>query len=103
MVGDLTLDYEALAVTGDSDQTLGIYTAEPGTPSEQALRLLASWASEPATPHRPPTVGTKLKRSQSTHRAHGPPDRCRPPDRPVGNRRDACSGMTEWRNGGMAV
>ncbi|MER5183328.1 hypothetical protein ABT009_34140 [Streptomyces sp. NPDC002896] len=43
-------DYEVLAVTGDPDQTLGIYTAEPGSPSEQALRLLAGWTSEPAAP-----------------------------------------------------
>jgi transcriptional regulator with XRE-family HTH domain len=49
VVGDLTLDYEALAVTGDPDQVLGIYTAEPGSPSEEALRLLASWTSEAAT------------------------------------------------------
>lgn len=53
LVGDLSLGYEALSVTGDSDQTLGIYTVEPGTPSEQALRLLASWTSEPATAPRP--------------------------------------------------
>ncbi|MEY9964755.1 transcriptional regulator with XRE-family HTH domain [Streptacidiphilus sp. MAP12-16] len=46
VVGDLTLDYEALAVTGDPDQTLGIYTAEPGSASEQALRLLASWTDD---------------------------------------------------------
>ncbi|GGK97584.1 hypothetical protein Sme01_61210 [Sphaerisporangium melleum] len=45
LVGDLTLDYEALAVTGDPDQTLGIYTAEPGTPSDQALRLLTTLTS----------------------------------------------------------
>ncbi|MEU3188284.1 helix-turn-helix transcriptional regulator [Streptomyces sp. NPDC006923] len=53
LVGDLSLDYEALAVTGDHDQVLGIYTAEPGTPSEQALSLLAAWTGEPAAPHRP--------------------------------------------------
>ena len=27
--------------------TLTIYTAEPGSPSEDALRLLASWTSTP--------------------------------------------------------
>ena len=54
VVGDLTLDYEAFAVTGDPDQVLGIYTAEPGSPSEEALRLLASWTSEAATPGRVP-------------------------------------------------
>jgi transcriptional regulator with XRE-family HTH domain len=53
LVGDLVLDYEALAVTGDPDQVLGVYTAEPGSASEQALRLLASWTSESAAPDRP--------------------------------------------------
>lgn len=46
-VGDLTLDYEALAVTSDPEQILGIYTAEPGSSSAQALSLLAAWAAEP--------------------------------------------------------
>jgi transcriptional regulator with XRE-family HTH domain len=49
VVGDLTLDYEALAPTGDPDQILGLHTAEPGSPSEQALHLLASWTGAPAT------------------------------------------------------
>jgi transcriptional regulator with XRE-family HTH domain len=53
VVGDLTLDYEALNPTGDPDQTLGLHTAEPGSPSENALRLLASWTSEQATPSQP--------------------------------------------------
>lgn len=47
VVGDLTLAYEALTLTDDPDQTLGLHTAEPGSPSEGALRLLASWTSEP--------------------------------------------------------
>ncbi|MEU6317857.1 helix-turn-helix transcriptional regulator [Streptomyces sp. NPDC047009] len=52
LVGDLTLDYEALAVTGDPDQILGLYTAEPGSASEEALGLLASWTGEPLVdPH----------------------------------------------------
>ncbi|MDH2429096.1 helix-turn-helix transcriptional regulator [Sphaerisporangium sp. TRM90804] len=49
LVGDLTLDYEAMTPDGDPDLTLGLYTAEPGSPSDQALRLLASWTSQPAT------------------------------------------------------
>ena len=53
VVGDLILDYEALTVTDDPEQTLGLHTAEPGSPSEQALRLLASWASETARLPRP--------------------------------------------------
>ncbi len=33
--------------------TLTIYTAEPGSPAEEGLRLLASWAATPQlfTPH----------------------------------------------------
>jgi hypothetical protein len=53
VVGDLILGYEALTVTDDPEQTLGLHTAEPGSPSEQALRLLASWASETAGPPNP--------------------------------------------------
>ncbi|GII59452.1 transcriptional regulator [Planotetraspora thailandica] len=48
LVGELTLAYEALTPTGDPDQMLGLYTAEPGSPSEHALRLLASWTATPA-------------------------------------------------------
>lgn len=46
VVGDLTLQYEALAVTGDPDQVLGVYTAEPGSPAQEALLLLAAWTTE---------------------------------------------------------
>jgi transcriptional regulator with XRE-family HTH domain len=48
LVGDLVLGYEAFAPADDPDQTLGIWTVEPGSPSAERLRLLASWA-EPAT------------------------------------------------------
>lgn len=39
-VGELTLQYEALTTVGDPEQTLGISTAEPGSPSAERLRLL---------------------------------------------------------------
>jgi hypothetical protein len=45
VVGDLALAFEGLALTADPGQTLITYTAEPGSPSHQALRFLASWAS----------------------------------------------------------
>jgi hypothetical protein len=48
VVGDLTLNYESLTVTDDPQQSPGLHTAEPGSPSEQALRLLASWVNHPA-------------------------------------------------------
>lgn len=55
LVGDLVLGYEAFTAADDADQTLGIYTAEPGSPSEDRLKLLASWSSpshhQPAQEH----------------------------------------------------
>ena len=50
LVGDLTVDYESVSLPGDPDQTLCIYTAEAGSPSETALRLLASWTGAPVEP-----------------------------------------------------
>ncbi|MFG1717084.1 helix-turn-helix transcriptional regulator [Micromonospora chalcea] len=41
-VGPITLRYEALAMPGDPDQTLFIYTTDPGSPSHDNLRLLGS-------------------------------------------------------------
>jgi transcriptional regulator with XRE-family HTH domain len=46
LVGDLTVEYEGVGVLGDPDQTLCIYTAEAGSPSESALKLLANWTGE---------------------------------------------------------
>jgi hypothetical protein len=34
-----------MALEADEGLTLTAYTAEPGTPSHDALRLLASWAA----------------------------------------------------------
>jgi transcriptional regulator with XRE-family HTH domain len=48
LVGDLDLDMEALTIPGDDDQTIFVYTAEPGSPSAEALGLVASWTSPPA-------------------------------------------------------
>ncbi|KUJ42902.1 hypothetical protein ACZ90_67585 [Streptomyces albus subsp. albus] len=49
LVGELTLAYESLTLPDDPDQALYLYTAEPDSPSEHALRLLAGW-SAPARP-----------------------------------------------------
>jgi hypothetical protein len=43
-VGDLTLTFEALDLAADEGLRVSAYTAEPGTPSDDALKLLASWA-----------------------------------------------------------
>jgi len=47
VVGDLTLDYEALDLPGDEGQRILVYSAEPGSRSQEALDLLASWAATP--------------------------------------------------------
>ncbi|TNU73093.1 helix-turn-helix domain-containing protein [Miniimonas arenae] len=49
VVGELTLAYEELAITAEPGQVLMVYTAKPGSPSAERLRLLASWGAEPAT------------------------------------------------------
>ncbi len=41
IVGEITLEWDALTSDAEPDQQLVIYTAEPGSPSEQALRELA--------------------------------------------------------------
>lgn len=43
VVGDLTVQYQALNPSGDEDQVLIVYTAEPDSASDTALRLLANW------------------------------------------------------------
>jgi transcriptional regulator with XRE-family HTH domain len=50
LVGDVTLDYEALDLPGDTGQRILVYSAEPGSPSQQSLDLLASWATTPTSP-----------------------------------------------------
>ena len=46
IVGDLTLAYEELAITAEPGHILLIYTAEPGSPSAESLRLLGSWQAD---------------------------------------------------------
>jgi MmyB-like transcription regulator ligand binding domain len=50
VVGELELSYEVMELSADAGLRLAIFTAEPGSHSEEALNLLASWA---ATPDRP--------------------------------------------------
>jgi transcriptional regulator with XRE-family HTH domain len=54
VVGDLTLDFERVELSGDAGQRVTFYSAEPGSPSRERLDLLASWATEPTALTRRP-------------------------------------------------
>lgn len=45
VVGEMILAYEELAITAEPGLILMVYTAEPGSATDERLRLLASWAS----------------------------------------------------------
>jgi hypothetical protein len=45
IVGDLDLAFESFPMAGDPNQSLITYTSEPGSPTQDALNLLASWAA----------------------------------------------------------
>jgi transcriptional regulator with XRE-family HTH domain len=63
VVGDLDLPFESFSLAADPSQSLLTYTAEPESPSQDALSLLASWAAttaqrkltspQPPAPRRP--------------------------------------------------
>ncbi|MBL1105831.1 helix-turn-helix domain-containing protein [Streptomyces sp. 5-8] len=50
LVGDLSLNFESFRLTDDSDLGLVTYHAEPGSPSAESLRLLASWGTDATRP-----------------------------------------------------
>jgi hypothetical protein len=56
VVGDLSLDWDTLTCATDHDQQLITWTAEPGTPAHDRLRILASWTAE--HPQPAPDAGT---------------------------------------------
>jgi transcriptional regulator with XRE-family HTH domain len=49
-VGEMHLNYEALPLPGDHGQTVIVYTADKGSPSEEKLALLSSWSATPMEP-----------------------------------------------------
>jgi transcriptional regulator with XRE-family HTH domain len=48
LIGELELSFETMTLVADSGLLLFVYTAEPGTRSAEALRLLGSWAATPS-------------------------------------------------------
>jgi transcription regulator MmyB-like protein/helix-turn-helix protein len=44
-IGELDLNFEAMELPSEPQLRLNIYTADPGTPTADGLKLLASWAA----------------------------------------------------------
>ncbi|MEU6546675.1 hypothetical protein [Streptomyces sp. NPDC046859] len=60
-VGEMRLNWQTLHLPDSNGQTLLIYSADTGSPSEEKLRLLASSTADPVTtPSRTPTAGCHL-------------------------------------------
>ena len=63
LVGRLDIEYETFMVPGEPDQQLFIYGAKAGSPSEDAMRILATWSADELH-GAPPSIGDPKK---STH------------------------------------
>jgi transcriptional regulator with XRE-family HTH domain len=59
VVGAVELAYHSMDLPSEPGLVLTVYNAEPGSPSEDALRLLASWAADQV-----PVVGTGQRQRQ---------------------------------------
>jgi transcriptional regulator with XRE-family HTH domain len=53
LVGEIQLSYETLRLDADEGLRVALYTAEPGSASQQALDLLASWTAPELTETEP--------------------------------------------------
>ncbi|MDW6059093.1 helix-turn-helix transcriptional regulator [Streptomyces sp. FXJ1.4098] len=69
--GSLELIYQPmdLPVSAREAHSLIIYTAEPGTPDEDRLKLLASWGATTAGDQSPPTTGAARHKPSADTRA----------------------------------
>lgn len=88
MVGELTLAFEGLEPAADPGLTMTVYAAEPGSPSEQALHLLASWAATDAS------AATNERQSRSSSSSVKP----RPPTLLVQTRKGVACGSPSDKN-----
>jgi len=50
LIGTLTLPFENLTIDTTTDQTMTVFTPQPGSPEHDAIRLLASWNAHTPTP-----------------------------------------------------
>ncbi|MFF3906787.1 helix-turn-helix transcriptional regulator [Streptomyces sp. NPDC001848] len=56
VVGELVLNQDTLTANTDPDQHLTVWTAAPGSPTHERLRILASWAAEQNLPSSQPVT-----------------------------------------------
>lgn len=61
VVGNLDLAFDAMDLSADPGLTMTAYSAEPGSPAEDSLKLLASWAATSPTGPGPGDVCWKAK------------------------------------------
>jgi hypothetical protein len=76
VIGEISLDFEAMELPADPGLTLTAYTAAPGTPADDALRLLASWAvttAENAGAQEAAGPGRRSHRAMDERRSVKPP------------------------------
>ena len=74
VVGDLDLPFESLPVEAGATTSLVTYLAEPGSPSHDALVMLASWAATGAGPHLTVRPTPTAKAAPPRTSAWGGPD-----------------------------
>jgi transcriptional regulator with XRE-family HTH domain len=84
VVGRLELMYDSMSIAAAPDLTLLVYTAEPGSPTADALQLLASWAAttdleqdgagqdDQDVAARPAAAGCSTTQEEPTRADHGP-------------------------------
>ncbi|MFF5179642.1 hypothetical protein ACFY2Q_16610 [Micromonospora sp. NPDC000316] len=65
-VGPITIRYEALALPGDEEQTLFVYTTDPGSLSHDNMRLLALLATQHQTDSTPTGSAPKRDAARDT-------------------------------------
>jgi hypothetical protein len=64
VAGDLVLDFQVFDVRGGADQSVLVYTAEPGSNSAEALTFLTGWATTQSST----SATTGLSRRTPKHR-----------------------------------
>ncbi|MGW4957377.1 MmyB family transcriptional regulator [Nonomuraea sp. NPDC004186] len=59
VVGRLDLDFESMELPSEPGLTLNVYTAAPGSPGADGLRMLASWAATQDLAEAQPTAADR--------------------------------------------